>query len=136
MVKDTKAFNCPACGFNVFKKYNKSKDLLDLLRKRGKKTKKLLRQISKLISQNVKTENRTTYFYFLYGLKDVEDNVLNWGIEQYYNGRHYLQGKGFAYLRSIIQSRDKNMESIKENERKRIGSAPPIIKHEEEVINA
>ena len=131
MVKDTKAFNCPSCGFNVFKKYNKSKDLLDLLRKRSKKTKKLLRQISKLISENVKTENRTTYFYFLYGLKNVEDNVLNWGIEQYYNSRHYLQGKGFAYLRTIIQNRNKNIGALKKNERAMLGSTPPVIEHED-----
>jgi hypothetical protein len=132
-MKDTKAFNCPACGFNVFKKYNKSRQLLSLLSKRSKKTKTLLRQISRLISENIKTENRDTYFYFLYGLKDVEDNVLNWGIEQYYQSRHYLKGKGFAYLRSIIQNRDKNMDSIRENERKMLGSAPPVIKQKEEV---
>ena len=133
MIKDTKTFNCPVCGVNVFKKYNKSKEIMGLLSKRSKKTKTLLRQISRLISQNINTESRDTYFYFLYGLRDVEDGTLNWAIEQYYQSRHYLQGKGFAYLRSIVQNRDKNMESIKENERKRLGSAPPIIKHEKEV---
>tara|TARA_R100000781_G_scaffold56978_1_gene36861 strand:- start:113 stop:517 length:405 start_codon:yes stop_codon:yes gene_type:complete len=129
-MSDIKTFNCPACGFNVFKKYNKSKQLMELIGKRSKKTKTLLRKISNLISRNIKTESRDTYFYFLYGIRDIEDNVLNWGIEQYYQSRHYLKGKGFAYLRSIIQNRSKNMESIKENERKMIGSAPPLIEFE------
>ena len=131
-MNDRKAFSCPACGFNVFKKYNKSKEITELLRQRSKKTKKLLRQVAKLISDNIKTENRDTYFYFLYGIKDVEDNVLIWALEQYYQSRHYLKGKGFAYLRSIVQNRNKNMDSIKENERKMLGSAPPLIQHEKE----
>jgi len=134
-MSDIKAFNCPACGFNVFKKYNKSKELMELLNKRSKKTKKLLRKISKLISDNIKTENRDTYFYFMYGVRDAEDNVLNWAMEQYYQGRHYLSGKGFAYLRSIVQNRDRNMESIKKIERKRLGGTPPLINHEKEAKN-
>ena len=134
-MSDAKAFNCPACGFNVFKKYNKSKEIIELLNKRSKKTKKLIKQIANAISKHVDTENRTTYFYFLYGTRDIEDHVLNWAIEQYYRSRHYLNGKGFAYLRSIVQNRNKNIDSIRKNERKRIGSAPQIINHEKEANN-
>jgi len=134
-MSDVKTFNCPACGFNVFKKYNKSKQIIELLNSRSKKTKKLIKQIANAISKHINTENRDTYFYFLYGVKDIEDHVLNWAIEQYYQSRHYLNGKGFAYLRSIMQNRNKNMESIRKNERKRIGSAPQIINHEKEAIN-
>ena len=134
-MNDTKAFNCPSCGFNVFKKYNKSQEISKLLKKRSIKTKKLLRQVARLVSNNINTENRDTYFYFLYGIQDIEDNVLIWALEQYYQSRHYLKGKGFAYLRSIVQNRNKNMDSIKRNERKMIGSAPPIIEHEKEAKN-
>ena len=134
-MSDVKAFNCPACGFNYFKKYNKSKEIIELLNKRSKKTKKLIKQIANSISKHIDTEDRTTYFYFLYGIKDIEDHVVNWAIEQYYQSRHYLKGKGFAYLRSIVQNRNKNMDSIRENERKRLGSAPQIINHEKEANN-
>jgi len=130
MTNDIKTFNCPACGFNAFKKYNKSQEISKLLKKRSLKTKKLLRQVARLISNHITTENRDTYFYFLYGIQEIEDNVLIWGLEQYYQSRHYLKNKGFAYLRSIVQNRNKNMDSIKRNERKMIGSPPPIIEHE------
>ena len=36
--------------------------------------------------------------------------------------------KGFSYLRSMIQNRDKNIDTLKKNERKRIGGVPPVIK--------
>ena len=67
---------------------------------------------------------------FLYGLKDIEDNVLEWGIEQFYQSRHHLKGKGFAYLRTIIQNRNKNIGALKNNERAMLGSTPPVIDHE------
>ena len=130
-MNDTKAFNCPACGFNVFKKYNKSQEISKLLKKRSMKTKKLLRQVARLVSNNINTENRDTYFYFLYGIQDVEDNVLIWALEQYYQSRHYLKGKGFAYLRSICLNRDKNIDTIRKNERNRLGSVPPNYNEEE-----
>ena len=134
-MNDTKAFNCPSCGFNVFKKYNKSQEISKLLKKRSIKTKKLIKQIANSISKHIDTEDRTTYFYFLYGIKDIEDHVVNWAIEQYYQSRHYLKGKGFAYLRCIVQNRNKNMDYIRENERNRLGSAPQIINHEKEANN-
>tara|TARA_R110000824_G_scaffold363588_1_gene551606 strand:+ start:177 stop:572 length:396 start_codon:yes stop_codon:yes gene_type:complete len=130
-MSDVKTFNCPACGFNAFRKYNKSKEISELLKNRSKNTRKTISKITRLILENVSTENTSTYFYFLYGLKEIEDNVLCWGIEQYYRSRHYTTGKGFAYLRSIIQNRDKNMGMLKKNERKRLGTAPPIYKQGE-----
>ena len=54
-MSDAKAFNCPACGFNVFKKYNKSKEILELLNNRSKKTKKLIKQIANTISKHIDT---------------------------------------------------------------------------------
>ena len=76
-----------------------------------------------------------TYFRFLFGIKDIDDNIVQWAVEQYFQSRHHLSGKGFAYLRSIMINRDKNVESIKKNERKRLGSTPPIINHEKETEN-
>ena len=35
--------------------------------------------------------------------------------------------KGFAYLRTVISNSDKNHDTVVENERKRLGSTPPII---------
>ena len=67
----------------------------------------------------------------MFGIKDVDDNVVDWAIEQYYKGRYYLSGKGFAYLRTIVQNRDKNIGVLKKNERLLLGSPPPVIETEE-----
>ena len=100
---------CPACGYSLNKPYDISTELRQLLKERSKKTVRYL--------------NR---------LKDIEDNVIEWGIEQYYQAGHHLKGKGFAYLRTIIQNRSKNMGALKKNERAMLGSTPPVIEHEKE----
>jgi len=131
-MSDVKRFNCPACGFNYSKTYNKSEEIIELLNKRSERTKKLIKKIAQLISKHVNTESRDKYFYFLYGVKDVEDHVLSWAIEQYYRSRHYLGGKGFAYLRSIAQNRNKNIDKLRKNERNRLGSVPPAYKRSDD----
>ena len=129
-MKDKKAFKCPSCGYSYFKKYNKTKEIRELQSNRNKKTAKLLRKIGKLIVNNIDTEDGSSYFRFLFGIKDIEDKTVEWGIEQYYQSRHYAKGKGFLYLRSIIQNRNANADSIRKNERRMLGSTPPIINHE------
>ena len=65
--------------------------------------------------------------FFLFYLKGVNDQVIIWGLNEYFKGKHYLKGKGYAYLKAVILSRDKNKEKISENEKKLLGSAPPIV---------
>ena len=128
---DSQTFKCPSCGYSYFKKYNKSKEIKDLISLRNKKTVKLIRNIAKLIVNNIDTEDGGTYFLFLYGIRDIDDTAVQWGIEQYYQAGHYAKGKGFAYLRSIIQNRNSNANSIRKNERRMLGTAPPVINHEQ-----
>ena len=126
---------CPACGYDTGKLYDISAKINKLLKARNKGTIKYLNKIASEIIRNVPSEGRMTYFRFLFGIKDIDDNIVQWAIEQYFQSRHHLSGKGFAYLRSIMINRDKNVESIKKNERKRLGSTPPIINHEKETEN-
>jgi len=118
---------CPACGWNFTKQYNISLEISKLLKQRSSRTKKYLNRIASEIKKNVPSETRMNYFQFLYALKEIDDNVVDWAIESFYQSRHYLSGKGFAYLRSIVQNRNKNINKIKENERRLLGSAPPVI---------
>jgi hypothetical protein len=118
---------CPACGYNLNNTYNISPEISKLLQKRNKKTRRYLNKIASKITNNIPSESRLNYFRFLFALKDVEDNILDWAIEQFYKGRHFLHGKGFAYLRTIVQNRNKNINKIKENERRLLGSTPPVI---------
>mgnify|MGYP003139390487 FL=1 len=125
---ETRPFSCPQCGFNYFDKKNYSKKINEILKTRDSKTKTQLRTVAQLIRVNVPSDSgRDKYFFFLYNVKDVNNTILLWGLDQYYKGKHYLKGKGYAYLKAIILSRDKNKEKLSENEKKMIGSAPPTI---------
>ena len=120
---------CPACGYQL-KGGNFGGQMNAILKSKNKRTVKMLNKIAGLIMANVPSETRLNYYQFLHGTKDIDDNVLEYAIEKYYQARHYVNAKGFAYLRSICINRDKNIETIKQNERKRLGSVPPIFKGE------
>ena len=122
---------CPACGYKISDSYNVSTEISKLMKKRNKRTRKYLNKIAAKVSDNVPSESRLSYFRFLFGIKDVDDNIVDWAIEQYYKGRYYLSGKGFAYLRTIVQNRDKNIGVLKKTERLLLGSTPPVIETEE-----
>ena len=129
MRKGIKPFNRPQCGFNFFKKHNYMSKINELLKRRNNISRMHLRTVAQCIKSNVPSDaERDKYYFFLYNIQNINDEVLIWGLDQYFKGKHYLKGKGYAYLKSIIMSRDKNKEKISENEKKLLGSAPPIIK--------
>jgi len=123
---------CPACGYGLNKRYNISLSINNLLKVRGKKTVKYLNKIATRVVQNIPSENRERYFQFLFGIKSVDDNVIEWAIEQYYQGKYFNTGKGFPYLRKIIQNRNENVDVLNKNEKLMLGSTPPVINIEGE----
>jgi len=122
---------CPACGYSFDKMYNISSEISRLLKARKKRTIKYLNKISSTITSRLPFENRINYFRFLFGIQSVEDHVVEWGIEQYYQNGYYIHGKGFAYLRKIIQNRNENIGVLKKNERDMLGMPPPVIEIKE-----
>ena len=122
---------CPACGYGFDKNYNISSEISRLLKARKKRTIKYLNKISSTITSRLPFENRINYFRFLFGIQNVEDHVVEWGIEQYYQKGYYIHGKGFAYLRKIIQNRNENIGVLKKNERDMLGMPPPVIEIKE-----
>ena len=122
---------CPACGYGFDKMYNISSEISRLLKARKKRTIKYLNKISSTITSRLPFENRINYFRFLFGIQSVEDHVVEWGIEQYYQNGYYIHGKGFAYLRKIIQNRNQNIGVLKKNERDMLGMPPPVIEIKE-----
>jgi hypothetical protein len=122
---------CPACGYNMNSYYNISGEIGKLLSQRNKKTVKYLNKIATVITQNIPTDNRENYFKFLFGIQKVDDGIVNWAVERYYQSRYYTTGKGFAYLRTIMLNRNNNIDTLKKNERLLIGSAPPDYKTKE-----
>ena len=122
---------CPACGYKIDNSYNTSAEISKLMKKRNSKTRKYLNKIASEVTQSIPSESRLSYFQFLFGIKDIDDNIVSWAIEQYYQSRYYLSGKGFAYLRTIVQNRNKNIGVLRKNERLLLGSPPPVIKIKE-----
>ena len=122
---------CPACGYNIDNSYNTSAEISKLMKKRNSKTRKYLNKIASEVTQSIPSESRLSYFQFLFGIKDIDDNIVSWAIEQYYQSRYYLSGKGFAYLRTIVQNRNKNIGVLRKNERLLLGSPPPVIEIKE-----
>ena len=118
---------CPSCGYSFNKNYNISSEISRLLKARSKKTIKYLNKIASKVTSSIPFETRINYFRFLFGIQSIEDHVVEWGIEQYYQNRYYTSGKGFAYLRKIIQNRNQNIGVLKKNEREMLGSPPPVI---------
>ena len=122
---------CPACGYKIDSSYNTSAEISKLMKKRNSKTRKYLNKIASEVTQSIPSESRLSYFQFLFGIKDIDDNIVSWAIEQYYQSRYYLSGKGFAYLRTIVQNRNKNIGVLRKNERLLLGSPPPVIEIKE-----
>ena len=127
-----KVTTCPACGYKIIDDKNVSYKIRELLKVRGKNTVRILNKIATMIRDNIPSDNRYKYYQFLFGIQEIDDNVIEWAINKYYQGRHYYKGKGFAYLRSIAQNRNNNMGVILKNERLMLGTAPPVIEPEKE----
>ena len=118
---------CPACGYN-FKANPRmiGGEMNKILKSKSRNTVRMLNKIASKITEQIPSESRFKYYQFLHGTKDVDDNVMEWAIEQFYKGKYYMHGKGFAYLRTVALARNQNEGKIRENERKRIGSVPPL----------
>ena len=123
---------CPACGYQYKASNNIGKEMNTILKSKSRNTSRMLSKIASLIMKNIPSESRINYYQFLKGTKDIDDNVLCWAIEKFYQSRHFENDKGFAYLRTIAQNRGKNIPMIIKNERKRLGGVPPVYKGGEE----
>ena len=122
----TLPFKCPHCNkplvnINNFGSINQSVDIRELYAKWPESVRKPLRKICRSIIRTIPSENRQAARKFLIAIEGCKPEVVEWGLNQYHAAKHVNRGKGFSYLRAIIQNHDKNRESLKEMERKRLG---------------
>jgi|TARA_R100001530_G_scaffold124330_1_gene92493 hypothetical protein len=122
----TLPFKCPHCNkplvnINNFGSINQSVDIRELYAKWPEKVRKSLRKICRSIIRTIPSENRQAARKFLIAIEGCKPEVVEWGLNQYHAAKHVNRGKGFPYLRAIIQNHDKNRESLKEMENKRLG---------------
>ena len=118
---------CPACGYEKSNRQrNVSLSIRKLLAVRSKKTISNINKIAKEIITKVPQDNRYEFEKFLYGIKQFKDHIVNYCINDYYESRAFEKNKGFAYLKAIIRNQGTNNKQIVDNERRRLGSVPPI----------
>lgn len=125
---------CTACGFE-YTKGDKTAEIRKLLferREAGEKrgtTRILLMKAGKKIMKYVPSDNKSYKFYaFLCGVKNIENEPVNWATIIYLKRLEYKAGKGFPYLRAMIQNADKDYKVKKAAELRLLGKTPKSIK--------
>ena len=120
---------CAACGFDSGRSYNYSKEILKILATKPKRTIKYNKKLVSEIQQNVPSEyNSKSYFYFLKGTNKAENRIVERAIEHYLRAGYHLQGKGFAYVKAMINNEKLNSRKNLQNEYKRLVRTPKIVK--------
>ena len=120
---------CPACGFNNGKTYNHSKEIIKMLSTKPIRTVKYIKKLVSEVQENVPSEyNSKSYFYFLKGIDKANNRITERAIEHYLRAGYHLQGKGFAYVKAMINNEKLNSKKKLQNEYKRLGRSPKIIK--------
>ena len=120
---------CPACGFNNGKTYNHSKEIIKMLSTKPIRTVKYIKKLVSEVQQNVPSEyNSKSYFYFLKGIDKANNRITERAIEHYLRAGYHLQGKGFAYVKAMINNEKLNSKKKLQNEYKRLGRSPKIVK--------
>lgn len=123
---------CPACGYSDEQKYNPSKRIIELRKKRSRVTKKLMRLVINKIQTNIPSENTLIKEYYFYqSVSNIKDEQVDYGIARFIDSKQYLKGKGFKYLDAIIKTHDKNKEIILKNELEMRGKPPSVVKIKE-----
>jgi len=100
-----------------------------MLSVKPERTIKYIKKLATEIQQNVPSEyNAKSYFFFLKGIEEANNRIVERAIEHYLRAGYHLQGKGFAYVKAMINNEKTNSAKKLENEYKRLGRTPKIVK--------
>ena len=120
---------CPVCMYVKDKSYNWQSIIRKKIMVRGETARKKLKEVSKLIRENVPTDySKAAYAKFLWGLDSVDDRTIVKVVNLYIRRGYYLQTKGYAYLKAIMLSDKINFSKRLANEYNSIGRPPSIVK--------
>ena len=119
---------CAACGYEYISG-DKQAEIRKTLFMRTDKTRKMLRNAGEQIMKYVPSDSKDYKFYaFLYGLKRIDDDIINWATNIYIKRKEYKTGKGFAYLRGMIHNANKDYKVKRKAELKLLGKSPKSLK--------
>lgn len=121
-------FKCPYCGHDLSKPVDYNSLILKELELYPKDIQKLIKEVSRKITTTIPSETSKQLHWMLYSIKDISEYAIKFGIVQFLDHEYHLHGKGFGYLKAIINNAYVNYNKFKELERKRLGTIPPYSK--------
>ena len=120
---------CPSCGYE-YTPGDKKPEIRRKLFSKGKKARKMLTKAGENIMKYVPSDNKDYKFYaFLHYISTINDEIIIHTTKIYLNHEEYKKGKGFAYLRAMIQNADKDYKVKMRAELKLLGKTPKNIKN-------
>lgn len=123
---------CPKCGYSTRDNKVNEKSKTDLLKKRHIELRMAIISVCSYIRSNRLNDNTDEKeLQFLSKIKDISDDYIYKMIKKFMGRKLHLKGYGFDYLFTMINSESHDKEIAKKNEKKMIGSGPPIIKIKE-----
>ena len=116
---------CTNCGYDLKARRpaNFTPMILGLINNRGESTRIILKSILRTVREYHPIVAKDIYF-FLDSVKDIDDKVVRYTINDYFIRGHYLK-KGLPYLRAMIMNYDKNKDRLREVEKRIHGTKPP-----------
>ena len=119
---------CAACGYE-YTSGDKKPEIRQLLFSRSKTTRKLLTKAGNNIMKYVPSDKKNyKYYAFLYYVTQIDDEIIDWATKIFIKREEYKTGKGFAYLRGMIQNAAKDFKVKMAAELKLLGKTPKSIK--------
>lgn len=123
---------CPKCGYSTRTNRISDKTKADLLKTRHIELRMAIASVCAHIRNNRLNDNKDEKeLQFLTKIQDVSDDYIYKIIKTFMGRKLHLKGYGFDYLFTMINSESHDKEKAKKNEKKMMGSNPPIIKVKE-----
>ena len=123
---------CPECGYSARNNKATEKSKADLLKKRHIELRMAIASVSAHIRNNRLNDNKDEKeLQFLSKIENISDDYIYKTIKKFMGRKLHLKGYGFDYLFTMINSESNDKEKSKKNEKKMIGSNPPVIKVKE-----
>tara|TARA_R100000458_G_C8262625_1_gene237991 strand:+ start:1323 stop:1724 length:402 start_codon:yes stop_codon:yes gene_type:complete len=123
--KDWFPAECPCCGYNWSVPKDINARIMRMVTMYTPETTKVIKKVMRDIYNNVPSDKTNlAYYYFLYGIQNIEEQHIRHGIRVFNKGNHYKEGKGFRFLGAIIRNRKANFNKQLDNERQLHGKPP------------
>ena len=122
---------CPNCGIQIAQWKSSYNDIQinEMMSDKSKEYKNLLKNIIRKVRNSIPSnDNKQQISNFISNAMMYDYKTLDMAISNYIKNAYMYEGKGFNYLLKVIRTFDEDKDKIIENEKKRFGTSPPVIK--------